>query len=147
VAAGLAVYLEVRSPGNELLGAAILYRHGGRLTYAHSADREDLRHQFPGVIHLLIWRAIQLAAREGLGEFDLAGVDVAGHRTEPREGDAMYGLYSFKRSFGGHWVELTGNHERIARAPRYMIGRLTRRLSATAARIAPSGGPRSALGD
>jgi hypothetical protein len=32
---------------------------------------------------------------------DLGGVDVAGARTEPQEGDPLYGLYQHKQSFGG----------------------------------------------
>lgn len=128
LAAGHVVYLEVHSPEGELLGAATFYRHGGRLTYSHSGDRADLRHAHPGVIHLLLWRAIQLAVREGLSEVDLAGVDVPGSRREPSQGDPMYGLYSFKRSFGASWVELAGNHERVVRPVRYALGRLTGRL-------------------
>ena len=39
---------------------------------------------------------------------DLGGVDVAGSRGEPHEGDPLYGLYQHKQSFGG----------RVARADR-----------------------------
>ena len=77
---------------------------------------------------LLLWRAMQLAIREGLVEFDFAGVDVRGARREPRAGEEMRGLYDFKRSFGASWIELTGNHERIARPWRYGLGRVTGRL-------------------
>ena len=70
----------------------------------------------PGALHLLRWRAIQLAIREGRAEMDLGGVDVAGARGEPDEGEPMYGLYQHKRSFGGRWVELTGAHERVYRS-------------------------------
>ena len=126
--AGHLVYLEVRSPADDLLGGATFYRHGGRLTYSHSGDRADLRRSYPGVIHFLLWRAIQLALREGLVEMDLAGVDVAGSRGEPVEGDEMYGLYAFKRSFGARWRELSGNHELVVRPVRYALGRLTGKL-------------------
>ncbi len=138
--AGHLVYLEVRSPADNLLGGATFYRHGGRLTYSHSADRADLRHSYPGVIHFLLWRAIQLAVREGLVEMDLAGVDVAGSRGEPVEGDEMYGLYAFKRSFGARWRELSGNHELVVRPVRYALGRLTGKLPL------PAPGSRSSAG-
>jgi lipid II:glycine glycyltransferase (peptidoglycan interpeptide bridge formation enzyme) len=128
LAAGLVVLLEVRTADDELLGAATFYRHGGRLTYSLSGDRADLRRAYPGVSRLLLWRAIQLASREGMVEFDFAGVDVRGARREPRPGEEMRGLYDFKRSFGATWVELTGNHERVARAWRYGLGRVTGRL-------------------
>ena len=136
IAAGMATHLEVLAPDGRVLGAALLYRHGGRLTYAHSSDRVDLRHEFPGVVHLLVWRGIQLAIREGLAEFDLAGVDVAGHRDEPRSGAPMFGLYEFKRSFGGQWIELSGNHERVERPFRYLLGRTIRKVSAGTERLA-----------
>jgi lipid II:glycine glycyltransferase (peptidoglycan interpeptide bridge formation enzyme) len=126
--AGMTVLLEVRTADDELLGAATFYRHGGRLTYSHSGDRADLRRTYPGVARLLLWRAIQLAVRESLVEVDLAGVDVRGARREPAKGEEMRGLYEFKRSFGARWIELTGNHERIARPWRYGLGRVSGRL-------------------
>ena len=126
--AGMTVLLEVRTAEGELLGAATFYRHGGRLTYSHSGDRADLRRMYPGVARLLLWRAIQLAVREARVEVDLAGVDVRGARREPAKGEEMRGLYEFKRSFGARWIELTGNHERIARPWRYGLGRVSGRL-------------------
>ena len=59
---------------------------------------------------------------------DLGGVDVAGARGEPQEGDPLYGLYQHKRSFGGRWLALTGAHERVYDARGYRAGRLTGRL-------------------
>ena len=140
--AGHVVLLEILDPAGTLLGAATFYRHGGRLTYSHSGDRADLRREHPGVIHLLLWRAIQLAIRDGMVEVDLAGVDVAGRRREPQEGEEMYGLYAFKRSFGAEWVELVGNHEWVARPWRYLLGRVSGRLAATGAAIAGRTGRR-----
>jgi lipid II:glycine glycyltransferase (peptidoglycan interpeptide bridge formation enzyme) len=55
---------------------------------------------------------------------DLGGVDVAGARDEPHEGDPLYGLYQHKTSFGGRWLELTGAQERVYDARGYRIGRL-----------------------
>jgi serine/alanine adding enzyme len=127
LAAGHVVYLEVRDRDARLLGGATFYRHGGRLTYSHSGDRADLRSTYPGVVRLMLWRAIQLALRERLREVDLAGVDVPGARRVPREGEEMHGLYAFKRSFGAEWLEMTGNHEWVARPWRYAAGRITGR--------------------
>jgi lipid II:glycine glycyltransferase (peptidoglycan interpeptide bridge formation enzyme) len=55
---------------------------------------------------------------------DLGGVDVAGSRREPREGEPMWGLYQHKRSFGAEWVELTGAYERVIDPMRYRLGRV-----------------------
>ena len=102
----------------------MLYRHGGRLSTVHSADAAAARRDHAGALHLLRWRAIQLALRDGCAEVDLGGVDVAGARREPRDGEPMYGLYQHKLSFGGRWLALTGAHERVIRPRRYAAGRL-----------------------
>ena len=128
--AGHLVYLEARHADVDgiVLAGLVLYRHGGRLSTVHSADHAATRATHPGALHLLRWRAIQLAIREGCPEMDLGGVDVAGARREPVEGEPMYGLYQHKRSFGGRWVELTGAHERVMDARGYAIGRASMRL-------------------
>jgi serine/alanine adding enzyme len=131
LAAGLLVYLEGRDPASPdaVLGGLILYRHGGRLSTVHSGDAPGVRESHPGVMHLLRWRAIQLAIREGCTEMDLGGVDVGPDHREPREGDPMAGLYEHKRSFGATWVEMTGARERVLSGWRYAAGRVTARLT------------------
>ena len=129
--AGHLIYLEARAddPAGAPLAGLILYRHGGRLSTVHSGDHEAARRSHPGALHLLRWRAIQLAIREGCSEMDLGGVDVHGSRDEPGEGDPLYGLYQHKQSFGGRWLELTGAHERTYDPLGYRIGRLTSGLA------------------
>lgn len=122
--AGWLVLLEARSAAGEPLAGLVLYRHGGRLSTVHSGDHAASRRAHPGSLHLLRWRAIQLAIREGCAEMDLGGVDIAGARRPPVEGEPMYGLYEHKRSFGASWVELTGAHEIVIRPRRYAVGRL-----------------------
>ena len=81
-------------------------------------------------MHLLRWRAIQLAIREGCTEMDLGGVDVGPEHREPGEGDPMAGLYEHKRSFGASWLEMTGAHERVhAPGPLRASGRVAARGS------------------
>ena len=134
--AGHLVYLEARvaSAGGDPLAGLVLYRHGGRLSTVHSGDHAATRSTHPGALHLLRWRAIQLAVREGCNEMDLGGVDVAGARGEPHEGDPLYGLYQHKVSFGGHWLELTGAHERVYDAAGYRAGRIADRVARMARR-------------
>jgi lipid II:glycine glycyltransferase (peptidoglycan interpeptide bridge formation enzyme) len=141
LAAGILVLLEARSADDAYLGAAIFYRNGERLTYAHSGDVVDLRRAHPGASRLILWRALQLAAREGRGELDLGGVDVAGARSEPRPGDPMYGLLEFKRSFGGRWVELSGAHELVLHPARARAGAAMARVGRGARRLARRRGP------
>jgi lipid II:glycine glycyltransferase (peptidoglycan interpeptide bridge formation enzyme) len=135
-AAGLLAFLEARDPVDDgrALGGLILYRHGGRLSTVHSADAPGVREAHPGVMHLLRWRAIQLAIREGCTDMDLGGVDTAPDHREPGEGHPMAGLYEHKRSFGASWVEMTGAHERVMRPIRYAAGRAAARLARMIAR-------------
>jgi len=129
--AGLLAYLDARDGADpsRSLGGLIVYRHGGRLSTVHSADAPGVREVHPGVMHLLRWRAIQLAIREGCTEMDLGGVDAAPDHREPGEGDPMAGLYEHKRSFGATWVEMTGAHERVTRPLRYALGRVAGRVA------------------
>jgi lipid II:glycine glycyltransferase (peptidoglycan interpeptide bridge formation enzyme) len=138
LAAGHLLYLEARvgDAAGEVVAGLVLYRHGGRLSTVHSGDPVRARETHPGALHLLRWRAIQLAIREGCVEMDLGGVDVPGARREPREGEPMHGLYQHKLSFGAHWLELAGAHERVIRPSRYRAGRLVAR----ARRLLPLGG-------
>ena len=130
-AAGLLVYLEARDDADpeRALGGLILYRHGTRLSTVHSGDAPGVRDTHPGVMHLLRWRAIQLAIREGRTEMDLGGVDVGPDHSEPGKGDPIAGLYEHKRSFGASWVEMTGAHERVIRPWRYAAGRVASRVA------------------
>ncbi len=125
LAAGLLVYLEARegAPDGDVLGGLVLYRHGRRLSTAHSGDRAERRRDHPGAMHLLRWRAIELALAEGRAEMDLGGVDLPGARRPPEPGEPTYGLYEHKRSFGARWVALAGACERVDRRWRYAAGR------------------------
>jgi lipid II:glycine glycyltransferase (peptidoglycan interpeptide bridge formation enzyme) len=130
---GHLVLLEANARGAAIAGL-VLYRHGRRLTTVHSADGPGARDAYPGVMHLLRWRAIQLAIREARDEMDLGGVDVGPEHREPVAGDPMAGLYDHKRSFGARWVEMTGAHELVLRSWRYGAGRVTGRLAGTVRR-------------
>lgn len=135
--AGHLIQLEARAPDGEPLAGLLLYRHGERLSTVHSGDHETARRDHPGALHLLRWRAIQLAIRERRSEMDLGGADVAGARREPREGEPMWGLYQHKVSFGGRWLELAGAHEKVIRPNRYFAGRLASRVARIVGREKP----------
>jgi lipid II:glycine glycyltransferase (peptidoglycan interpeptide bridge formation enzyme) len=80
-------------------------------------------------MHLLRWRAIQLAIREGRDEMDLGGVDTGPAHQLPAEGQPLHGLYEHKRGFGAVWVEMAGAHERVIRPARYGLGRVLTRAA------------------
>jgi lipid II:glycine glycyltransferase (peptidoglycan interpeptide bridge formation enzyme) len=137
--AGHLILLEARSSAGAPLAGLVVHRHGERLSTVHSGDHAAARRDHPGALHLLRWRAIQLAIREGRSEMDLGGVDVAGARREPREGEPMWGLYQHKLSFGGRWLELSGAHERIIRPNRYRAGRVATKVAALIGRRSGTG--------
>lgn len=137
---GHLVVLEARDRADVVVATLVLYRHGGRLSTALSGDRAEARSEHPGAFHLLRWRAIQLALREGCEEMDLGGVDVAGARHEPRPGEPMAGLYEHKRSFGATWLELAGAHERVLHPRRYLAGRVAAKAVSSMGRLR-GGGP------
>lgn len=136
LAAGMVVYLAAHDPAapQRTLGGLLLYRHGDRLSTVHSGDVADIRDQHPGIMHLLRWRAIQLAIREGRSEMDLGGVDVGPDHAEPGPGTPTAGLYEHKRSYGAEWVSMTGAQERIVRPWRATLGRVATRAARLAGR-------------
>ena len=94
----------------------VILRHGERITTDASGDDPIARKETPGALALLRWTAIKIAAGERRIT-DLGGVDVAGHREIPVEGEAMHGLYAHKASFGATWTPMAGAH-RIVLRPR-----------------------------
>ncbi|HEV8516051.1 MAG TPA: peptidoglycan bridge formation glycyltransferase FemA/FemB family protein [Candidatus Limnocylindrales bacterium] len=121
--------------GGELCGGLLAYLQGGHWATAFSADRADLRDRVPGTMHLLRWTAIRGALAAGVPAIDLGGVDLAGHRERPREGDPGWGLYQHKASFGAEWVESAPAHEVLLRPWLYRIGLSARALRRVAMRL------------
>jgi peptidoglycan pentaglycine glycine transferase (the first glycine) len=104
IAAGQA-RLYLAEHDGEMLGGLLVYLQAGTLATIYSADRAELRRAYPGVMHVLRWRAIRDALAMGAPWIDLGGVDLPGHRLPPGPDEPSYGLYEHKRSFGAIWVE------------------------------------------
>ena len=96
--------LYVAEHDGELVGGLVVHLQGGIFSTAHSADRLDLRHSYPGTMHLLRWIVIRDALAAGAPWIDLGGVDLPGHRDPPVSGEPNHGLYEHKRGFGAIWV-------------------------------------------
>ncbi|MBU6255986.1 MAG: GNAT family N-acetyltransferase [Chloroflexi bacterium] len=105
----------------------VILRHGERITTDASGDDPAVRKETPGALAMLRWEAIKVAAAERRIT-DLGGVDVAGRRTMPVEGDAMHGLYAHKASFGAVWTPMAGAHRFVIRPRalrlRSLLGRI-----------------------
>jgi len=111
-----------------LVGGLFLFRQGGILATAYSADRAASREVLPGTMHLLRWTAIRDALREGAPAIELGGVDLPGQRRPPQAGEPGHGLYEHKRGFGAVWVDRAPPRRIVLRPAAERLARSRRRL-------------------
>jgi peptidoglycan pentaglycine glycine transferase (the first glycine) len=111
---------------DELLGGLMVFRFGGTAYYLYGASSSRHRDRMPN--HLLQWEAIRWAKEQGCNYYDFWGIpDEVGaalaHGEEPPErSDGMWGVYRFKRGFGGRVVRTVGSFDRVFKAGRYWLG-------------------------
>lgn len=85
------------------LAALMVFALGKRAYYLYGASTDEERNRMP--TYLLQWRAMQWARERGCAEYDLWGVPDADEESleaqfESRH-DGLWGVYRFKRGFGG----------------------------------------------
>ncbi len=85
------------------LAALFVARNGNRAYYLYGASTDEERNRMP--TYLLQWEAIKWAKSHGCEEYDLWGVPDEDEATleanfESRH-DGLWGVYRFKRGFGG----------------------------------------------
>jgi lipid II:glycine glycyltransferase (peptidoglycan interpeptide bridge formation enzyme) len=85
------------------LAALFVARNGTRAYYLYGASTEEERNRMP--TYLLQWEAMQWSKRHGCEQYDLWGVPDEDEATleanfEKRH-DGLWGVYRFKRGFGG----------------------------------------------
>jgi peptidoglycan pentaglycine glycine transferase (the first glycine) len=85
------------------LAALMVFAHGRRAWYVYGASNDEERNRMPA--YLLQWEAIRWAKARGCEEYDLWGVpdeneSVLEANFESRD-DGLWGVYRFKRGFGG----------------------------------------------
>jgi peptidoglycan pentaglycine glycine transferase (the first glycine) len=85
------------------LAALFVARHGNRAYYLYGASTDEERNRMPA--YLLQWQAMKWAKARGCEEYDLWGVPDEDEATleanfETRH-DGLWGVYRFKRGFGG----------------------------------------------
>jgi len=81
--------------GEEPLAAMFLVISSHRTTYLYGASSSEHRNLMP--TYALQWNAIQIAKTMGCLEYDFFGIS-----PNPEPSHPMYGLYRFKKGFGGH---------------------------------------------
>ncbi len=129
--------LYVAEHEDDLVGGLLVYLQGGTYSTAHSADRVDLRHTYPGTMHLVRWTIIRDALAAGAPWIDLGGVDLPGHREPPGSAEPTYGLYEHKRGFGAVWTAREPARRIVLRPWMDRVAWLGRDVAALPARLRP----------
>ncbi len=115
--------------GDRHLAGLMAFRRGRRAWYLYGASVDESRELMPN--YLLQWEAMLWARRCGCEEYDLWGVpDEAEAQLEAgfeRRHDGLWGVYRFKRGFGGQLRRAAQAQDRVFSPFLYSIYR--RRVS------------------
>ena len=88
---------------NKPLAALMVFARGKRAWYIYGASNDEERNRMP--TYLLQWEAIRWAKAHGCDEYDLWGVPDENEETLEAQfenrNDGLWGVYRFKRGFGG----------------------------------------------
>jgi peptidoglycan pentaglycine glycine transferase (the first glycine) len=105
------------------LAALIVFRFGKRAWYFYGASSNMHRDRMPN--YLLQWEAIRWARLQGCTEYDLWGVpDEDLHTLEAnfsQKSNGLWGVYRFKRGFGGKLMRSAGPWDRIYKPNLYHL--------------------------
>ncbi len=89
--------------GGAPLAALMVFRQGSRAWYLYGASNDAERNRMP--TYLVQWRAMLWAKAHGCEQYDLWGVpdedESALEANFERRHDGLWGVYRFKRGFGG----------------------------------------------
>jgi lipid II:glycine glycyltransferase (peptidoglycan interpeptide bridge formation enzyme) len=111
IEAGLAQPLVAEVDG-EPVAMVIIFAFAGRAWYMYGASRAVHREKMPN--HLLQWEAMRWAQNQGCALYDMWGApDVLD------ESDPLWGVYRFKRGFGGELVRTIGAWDYAVSRPGY----------------------------
>ena len=114
----------------EVLAALMVFFAGKRAWYFYGASGNQKRHLMP--TYLLQWEAMLWAKNKGCTHYDLWGVpdqdeDYLESHFNDRQ-DGLWGVYRFKRGFGGSLVQSAGAFDRVYQKSLYSLYRLYIRL-------------------
>ncbi len=108
------VKLLVAYDGDDPLAAMFLLISSHRATYLYGASSSSKRNLMPA--YALQWEAMRQAKAFGCTEYDMFGISPVSDPTHP-----MYGLYKFKRGFGGEIFHQLGCWDYPLRKDKYAI--------------------------
>ncbi len=97
------------------LAGVMVFHSGQRAWYLYGASNDEERSRMP--TYLLQWEAMRWAAAQGCICYDLYGVpdedEDALEQTFMERQDGLWGVYRFKRGFGGTLLRSAGAFERV----------------------------------
>jgi lipid II:glycine glycyltransferase (peptidoglycan interpeptide bridge formation enzyme) len=97
------------------LAALMVFAHGRRAWYVYGASNDLERNRMP--TYLLQWEAIRWAMHRGCAEYDLWGVpdeeEQALEAGFESRSEGLWGVYRFKRGFGGRLVRSAQALDRV----------------------------------
>lgn len=109
----------------EPLAALMVFRRGRRAWYLYGASSNNRRELMP--TYLLQWEAMRWARQHDCDEYDLWGVPDLDEATLEAQfasrSDGLWGVYRFKRGFGGVVRRSTGSWDRVYLPPVYALYR------------------------
>jgi lipid II:glycine glycyltransferase (peptidoglycan interpeptide bridge formation enzyme) len=111
--------------GEEALGGLMAFAFGSTAYYLYGASSNRHRNLMPN--HLLQWRAMLWAKERGCTFYDLWGIpDEAGEADEDMEEvlkrGGLWGVYRFKRGFGGRVVRFSPSYDYVYSRLLYWLG-------------------------
>ena len=97
------------------LGGVMIFARGGRAWYFYGASSNEHRDLMP--TYLLQWEAMRWARQQGCTIYDLWGVpdadEAALEAGFTERSDGLWGVYRFKRGFGGELKRACGPWDRV----------------------------------
>lgn len=110
----------------EPLAGLMVFAHGRRSWYLHGASSNQQRERMP--TYMLQWEAMRWARARGCQLYDLWGVPDADEAILEegfsRRSDGLWGVYRFKRGFGGRLMRAAGPWDRVYHPLLYTFYRL-----------------------
>lgn len=90
----------------KMIAGTIAILYGDKVWYLYGASANKYRNVMPN--YLLQWEMIKWALEEGCRIYDFRGVS-----GDLREDNPLYGLYRFKKGYGGKFTEFVGQMELV----------------------------------
>ena len=99
--------------GTPIAGTLAIH-YGDKVWYLYGASSNEHRNLKPN--YLLQWNMIQWAIETGCRVYDFRGVS-----GDVSEDNPLYGLYRFKKGFGGDFTEFVGEMDLVLNKPVYLF--------------------------